>query len=74
MLLRGEIQSSMFFHHLSLAKYGAITMAVQANAIMAWWAPLNAAGLSAGTFFMMTDKGRGRSEAMQQRFSPFLCL
>ncbi|GMF61681.1 unnamed protein product [Phytophthora fragariaefolia] len=64
--------SLMFFHHLSLDEYGAIHEALHARRIMAWWAPLDAAGLSAGAFFMVTDGGRGRNEAMHQTMVPFL--
>nr|QUJ09353.1 crinkler 29 [Plasmopara viticola] len=71
-ILAEGIRSSMLFHHLSLHEYGAIVDALLTDPIsLDWGHALRAAGLSAGTFNMVTDGGRGKNEAMPQRFVPF---
>ncbi|KAE9047082.1 hypothetical protein PR002_g1243 [Phytophthora rubi] len=71
--LAGGIRSSEFFDHLSIADYGAITQELQTDPIMLVWGPaLNAGGLSAGRFYMVTATGRGRNHAMPRGFVPFL--
>ncbi|KAE8889958.1 hypothetical protein PF005_g23505 [Phytophthora fragariae] len=72
-MFTGGIPSSMFFHHLTLAEYGAIVLTLQANPTnLVWGSALMAVGLIAGTFYMVTAGGRGRNVAMQQRYVPFL--
>jgi hypothetical protein len=66
------IPSSMFFHHLSLVEYGDITAELLTDDIaLQWEVALAAANLSAGTFYMVTDGGKGRNAGMQRRFVPF---
>lgn len=70
--LEGGELSTCFFHHLSIAEYGDIVQALLSPLIMKWGVSLNAAGLSAGTFYMVTCAGRGKNDARQQSFVPFL--
>nr|QUJ09343.1 crinkler 18 [Plasmopara viticola] len=72
-MLAGGIPSSEFFDHLSIAEYGVLANALNSIPINLVWGPaLNAAGVSAGRFFMVTHTGRGRNHAMHQVYVPFL--
>ncbi len=62
-VLNGGILSSMRFHHLSLSEYTDITEQLQTRLILDWYSSLKAAGLSAGTFYIVKSKGKGSIEA-----------
>ncbi|RLO02564.1 hypothetical protein DYB28_014062 [Aphanomyces astaci] len=67
-LLPGDdVPSHSYFHNLSRIEYGTVVNALQRDAILHWFSPLCAAGLSAGTFYMVVD-----DDATQQRYVPFL--
>ena len=60
-----------FFHHLTLPEYHAVVTALLTPAVMAWYTPLFAAGLSAGRFYGVSAIGRGTNHADLRRFVPF---
>lgn len=70
----GDGWSQDIFHHLVDGEFGAITLMLQAPGIIAWHANLIQQNppRSAGKFFMTTSEGKGKAQAILQRFCPFV--
>ena len=61
-----------FFHHLTMPEYTAVQNALYKPAVMVWYAPCVATGLSAGRFYCVTATGRGMNHADVVQCTPFL--
>ena len=61
-----------FFDHLTFPEYNTVSNALHTPAVMEWYTPLKAAGLSAGRFYGVTATESGMNHADVLRWVPFL--